>query len=230
MFFYSKDFRTLFAFENLLKVYNFKSFKKNLRFKKIGRGVTKFIKNRKKYFIRKRRTSNAFDYTYLYIWSKIYILHKQLIRYTQLLYSGSISFSSTNLFCIYRLNKMAPGKLGFNSLKSLSFSTTSKNVFFNNTYFLKKNYVFLNKLYLNSFLLNFNTIENIKATQALIEKDFTDFIFSDNKIFKSQSKRISVNPTSSVVFSSFIYSITYNLVLTLVQIRKLFVLFILWKI
>lgn len=125
---------------------------------------------------------------------------------------------------------MAPGKLGFNSLKSLSFSTTSKNVFFNNTYFLKKNYVFLNKLYLNSFLLNFNTIENIKATQALIEKDFTDFIFSDNKIFKSQSKRISVNPTSSVVFSSFIYSITYNLVLTLVQIRKLFVLFILWKI
>ena len=43
---------------SLIKVYEFKSFKRNLKFKKYNIGVTRFIKNRKKYITRKRFTSN----------------------------------------------------------------------------------------------------------------------------------------------------------------------------
>lgn len=50
----------------VLSLYEFKTFKKNLRFKKYNLGITKFIKNRKKYFVRKRRTSNIINYIYMY--------------------------------------------------------------------------------------------------------------------------------------------------------------------
>ena len=42
------------------KVYRFKTFKKNIRFLKHNRGLTKFIINRKKYVLRKKRTSLQF--------------------------------------------------------------------------------------------------------------------------------------------------------------------------
>lgn len=42
------------------KVYRFKTFKKNIRFLKHNRGLTKFIINRKKYILRKKRTSLQF--------------------------------------------------------------------------------------------------------------------------------------------------------------------------
>ena len=42
------------------KVYKFKTFKKNIRFLKHNRGLTKFIINRKKYILRKKRTSLQF--------------------------------------------------------------------------------------------------------------------------------------------------------------------------
>lgn len=44
------------------KVYKFKIFKKTTKFKKYNKGLTRFIINRKKYILRKKKTSYAFLY------------------------------------------------------------------------------------------------------------------------------------------------------------------------
>ena len=51
---------------SMIKVYRFKLFKKTTKFKRYNRGITKFIINRKKYILRKKRTSAQmmFNLTY----------------------------------------------------------------------------------------------------------------------------------------------------------------------
>ena len=49
-----------------LSIYNFKAFKKNIKFKKYNYGITKFIKNRKKYVLRKKVTNYVFLYSIAY--------------------------------------------------------------------------------------------------------------------------------------------------------------------
>ena len=42
---------------SMKKIYKFKIFKKTTKFKRYNRGLTRFIINRKKYILRKKRTS-----------------------------------------------------------------------------------------------------------------------------------------------------------------------------
>ena len=51
---------------SMTRVYRFKLFKKTTKFKRYNRGITKFIINRKKYILRKKRTSTQlmFNLTY----------------------------------------------------------------------------------------------------------------------------------------------------------------------
>lgn len=51
---------------SMVKVYRFKLFKKTTKFKRYNKGITKFIINRKKYILRKKRTSlqMMFNLTY----------------------------------------------------------------------------------------------------------------------------------------------------------------------
>ena len=64
------------VFNKFLDIYKFKAYKKNLRFKKYNVGITKFIKNRKKYIVRKRVNSNLLLYKYSCVWSKRYLLYR----------------------------------------------------------------------------------------------------------------------------------------------------------
>ena len=47
-------------FSSMESVYKFKTFKKNIKFKRYNRGITRFIINRKKYVLRKKRTTLIF--------------------------------------------------------------------------------------------------------------------------------------------------------------------------
>ena len=47
-------------FNSMESAYKFKTFKKNIKFKRYNRGITRFIINRKKYILRKKRTTLIF--------------------------------------------------------------------------------------------------------------------------------------------------------------------------
>ena len=55
-----------FRLNSILKVYRFKLFKKTMKFKRYNRGLTRFIINRKKYILRKKRTSLQFMFNLTY--------------------------------------------------------------------------------------------------------------------------------------------------------------------
>ena len=59
-------------FDLLKNTYRYKVFKKNLKFKKLNRGITKFIINRKKYLKRKKKTNLVLYYQVALFWSKLY--------------------------------------------------------------------------------------------------------------------------------------------------------------
>ena len=48
-------------FNHAEKAYKFKLFKKNIKFKRFNRGLTRFIINRRKYILRKKRTIFIFQ-------------------------------------------------------------------------------------------------------------------------------------------------------------------------
>lgn len=48
------------SFSLMENAYKFKTFKKNIKFKRFNRGLTRFIINRKKYILRKKRTTFIF--------------------------------------------------------------------------------------------------------------------------------------------------------------------------
>lgn len=75
------------------KVYKFKIFKKTTKFKRYNRGLTRFIINRKKYILRKKRTTYQLMLHFSFFWSKFYMTLRHMNRYSQLL--GSLNYSLT---------------------------------------------------------------------------------------------------------------------------------------
>ena len=57
---YFEKYDKMFSMNLMKKVYKFKTFKKTTKFKKYNKGITKFIFNRKKYILRKKRNSLQF--------------------------------------------------------------------------------------------------------------------------------------------------------------------------
>lgn len=217
-------------FNSLLKVYQFKSFKKNLRFKRLGKGVTKFLKTRKKYFFKKRQTSNIFDYIYMYTWGKSYMLSRQFVRYSQLLQISSIGFNSIKFLCDLRTKVLLSDSL---KIIFFNFSTMSKKLFFNNTYFFKKNYLALHKFSFNTFLSSFNVSTSVTGKTNVIDKIDYELVFTNNVLVRSSnciSMSVSNNMGHLMFFRSIVNSLLFKSLIFLVQFRRLFVLFILWKI
>ena len=78
---------------SMKKIYKFKIFKKTTKFKRYNRGLTRFIINRKKYILRKKRTSYQLMFNLSFFWSKFYMSLRHVNRYNQLL--GSFDYSLT---------------------------------------------------------------------------------------------------------------------------------------
>lgn len=156
----------------VLSLYEFKTFKKNLRFKKYNLGITKFIKNRKKYFVRKRRTSNIINYIYMYTWAKFYVISKQNYRHIQLQNLSNCAFISRTTVSDLNTSKL-------NNSLTINFSRISKNIFFNLTLFFKCSYYFYKKLFFNesiTIILSPGITNNILSVGTVL---------SDNHSYKS---------------------------------------------
>ena len=163
------------SIRNQLKIillYSFKSFKKNLRFKKYNLGTTKFIKNRKRYNLRKRRTSNIINYTYLYTWSKIYIVMKHSYRYIQLHNLSNYSLVSRVLVSNLILSKFNSNNLVIN------YNTSTKNIFFNLTLFQKNKYHFYKSIFSHE---NITTLFFMKLNNNILSEGVIIF---NNYVFK----------------------------------------------
>lgn len=212
---------------SLCNVYQFKSFKKNLKFKKSNRGITKFVKNRKKYFLRKRRTNYLIYYTYFYEWGKLYMLYRQLIRYSQFLSIGSLGFSSKKLTYDYMISNLFKKKLNATDFKFLNVATISKKIFLNKTFFEKVDYKF-SKIFFNNnyFVLFYTNFTNYN----LFNKNVFEFFFWKKHLFFSREntqldKNLSL--TQLVVYKSLVDSIFYKSILLINFYRRLVILLIL---
>ena len=199
-------------FSEMLFLYNFKAFKKNLRFKKYNIGITKFIKNRKKYFTRKRKTSNIINYIYLYKWSKLYILKKQIYRFTQLQNLNKFSLVSR----VLSLSKPS-SKPDSNCL--LNFSEISKGVFFNLTLFKKTKYIFYKQLFFNE-----NIVISLSSNLTNSVLSLGSVVFCHH-IYKLTNSTYNIKNIKSInLYVLLIYALVRKTTNFIVSLRKLFIL------
>lgn len=113
--------------------YKFKTFKKNIKFKRFNRGLTRFIINRKKYILRKKRTTLIFKTYHAGYWTSFYKVTKQAYRFYQMQNILGLMMSLTNVRYMNRV-----GTQGLEQQKETNLNTTSiskklvrKSVFFN---------------------------------------------------------------------------------------------------
>lgn len=191
----------------ILFLYSFKSFKKNLRFKKYSLGITKFIKNRKKYNIRKRKTSNIINYIYLYTWCKVYMITKHSFRYLQFQHLSNYLLVSHNLSLNLTLLKPSTNNLVVN------YATVAKNIFFNLTLFSKNRYNIYKSLFSN---VNLSVLFFTKLDSSFLLEGVTIF---NNYIFKLSD--YSSNNQSKYFFIILINTLVKKIVSIITTFRKL---------
>jgi len=128
-------FYTLTKFNIFINIYKFKSFKRNIKFKKYNKGITLFIKNRKKYIVRKRKTSNISWYYYISKWSKYYLVYRQFYRFSQFYFLLKYTTVSPILNSLVKLKSIDLIHSRFNS------SNISKSILWNKSLFYKINFL-----------------------------------------------------------------------------------------
>ena len=69
--------------DKIKKIHSFKIFKKSTKFKKYNKGITRFIMNRKRYSLRKKKTSLFYKFVIPLIWTSFISKKKQSIRFYQ---------------------------------------------------------------------------------------------------------------------------------------------------
>lgn len=158
------------------------------------------------------------------------MLSRQFVRYSQLLQISSIGFNSIKFLCDLRTKVLLSDSL---KIIFFNFSTMSKKLFFNNTYFFKKNYLALHKFSFNTFLSSFNVSTSVTGKTNVIDKIDYELVFTNNVLVRS-SNCISMSVSNDIghlmFFRSVVNSLLFKSLTFLVQFRRLFVLFILWKI
>ena len=202
----------------ILSLYEFKTFKKNLRFKKYNLNITKFIKNRKKYTVRKRRTSNIISYLYMYTWAKFYMVSKQNSRYIQLQSLGNYAFISRTITSSLITNKL-------NGNLTINLSKISKNIFFNLTLFFKYRYYFYKKLFFNEGI----TIISISSLDITKNSLLIGTILFSNYTYKSLNSKLgSKFNTQHTYFFTILINILINKIIShIISVKKLITLLIL---
>lgn len=132
-----------------ITVYKFKAFKKTTKFKRYNRGLTRFIINRKKNILRKKRSSLQFVSHLTHFWTLSYSSLRGSIRFFQNL---NVFRYSSNLISNYFMDKLHTKEynLSKSSIWDHSYVTASisKNLFFNTSLFQKPTR--LTNLFLNT--------------------------------------------------------------------------------
>lgn len=203
---------TQFNPQQLVSIYKFKAFKKNLRFKKYNLGITKFIKNRKKYIIRKRKTSNILSYVYLYAWAKYYMLQKQSIRYSHCFLFGNYSLVSVFL-------PVNTTSIALNRGETVNYSSISKKVFFNTSLFEKKTLLFFKKLFLNKRVYFFYAY-NLTSSSDLVN------LTSDSVHFYRIRKVAKGLPFNLYLYESLLKALLLIIYQVIISLRKTYILLI----
>ena len=152
--------------KRITKIYIFKSFKKNLKFKKYRIGITSFVTNRKKYFLKKRNTNFLVKFNISSIWSKNYLKYKQYNRFVQFINITNFTLSFINLnffkkktilkglfFNINTISKRIYFKLPFKNFDNISLKNNNKLIFLNLCSLPKKR-LNLGQFKYNSYLYN----------------------------------------------------------------------------
>ena len=92
------------AMHRHLKRYNFKVFRKAVRFKRWRLGITKFIKRRRKYIKRKHKTNSVFMTMLTVLWAINYLQERRVSRFVASLGFSSTSALSADYGCLKELS------------------------------------------------------------------------------------------------------------------------------
>ena len=190
----SRDQNSMVSME---KIYKFKIFKKTTKFKRYNRGLTRFIINRKKYILRKKRTSYQLMFNLSFFWSKFYMTLRHVNRYSQLLGSLNYSLTLSDTKFTNKLTSKYINNASSNDYKPSYVLTSMKQGFlFNRSMYVLKNMSNLQSFYKQTrfgFLL-FNhkpdRLDNILNFGVL-----TDF-----------SNNYTTLPTSNISISKSVYT------------------------
>lgn len=146
------------------RVYRFKVFKKTTKFKRYNKGVTRFIINRKKYVLRKKRTSLQLKFNLTYYWTHLYSLLRNYARFTQSL--NLLNHTLTLSSKLY-VKKISTSLKGSNISKVndsfFSLTTVKKKLYFNKSLYFLQQIKGLNSIFNNTHVgfINFNNIKGI---------------------------------------------------------------------
>lgn len=126
------------------KVHSFKIFKRSTKFKRYNRGYTKFIFNRKKYALRKKKTTLYTKFTIPLFWSTYFSKKRQLIRFYQCYFMLGCTMSLVNHALLLGLHSSIHKKASTDVLNNISANSSfiSKGILFNAALFYSK--IFLN--------------------------------------------------------------------------------------
>lgn len=207
---YFEKYDKMFAINLMKKVYKFKVFKKTTKFKRYNRGITKFILNRKKYILRKKRGPLQFKLFNIYFWTKSYSKMRHSIRFLQSLhcFKTSIILSSNILFNKLAL-KMA---IGYN------FYCISKKYFFNSSLFNK------------NILLNFHSLfNNNKIGFIGLNKEFKELGFDITKtyVLTETTQQYTTMCNTGTIYKNIYNRLFINLLFLVKSIRRIYLLLVL---
>lgn len=194
------------------KVHSFKVFKRSTKFKRYNRGSTKFIFNRKRYALRKKKTTLYAKFTVPLFWSTYFSKKRQLIRFYQCYFMLRYTMSLVNNTTILNLYNSINKKAGLHGSTELSPNTSfiSKGIITSSTLFYSK-----------TFLNTFNFFENIKIgfLHSTYLPSATSHLSNTNLI--SQNFFSTVSPTTYLHNYSLVFmNLTTNFAKLLFFITK----------
>jgi len=214
-------------FNSILKIYRFKLFKKTTKFKRYNRGLTRFITNRKKYILRKKRTSLQFMVNLTYFWTQSYQDLRNSVRFLQSLNSLEYSLTLSNkLFTKKIALKLTDAQNAQIADIPFSMSTIKKTILLNNSLYLPNVSSGFISLFYNTQvgLVNFPT-NDTKLRDTLTFGVLTDFknSYINDVNSSSPSKLKSVLPP----LLKKIFLTSFN---TIKAVKKIMVLLVLMSI
>lgn len=212
------------SFTSVLKIYRFKLFKKTTKFKRYNRGLTRFIINRKKYVLRKKRTSLQYMVNLTYFWTQSYQDLRNFARFSQSLSTLEHSLTLTNkLFTKKAISDSTASYGTQNKPLYLNLTTLKKTLLLNNSLYRSNARAGFLSIFRNTQvgIVNF-PLSGVHATETLNFGVLTDF---KNNYVNTTSTTYLMKPIP--VLTSLYKRIFNANVNTIKAVRKVLVLLIL---
>lgn len=204
----------------MLKIHRFKVFKKTTKFKRYNRGLTRFIINRKKYILRKKRTSLQFQFNLSVCWTKYYFFLRNYNRFLQALSTLNITLTlSSKLFYKKVVNKNALSITQLPQPSPFTFTSIKKKLFFNKGLF-KKDFIIFGKVLFKNTHVGFINANNTNLTSV---SEFKMGLITDFKNYYPFKTNLNVKSWRLTLLSLHNSSLRLSLLLTK-ELRKILVL------